>query len=167
MVYHATLRRFWSFSRSGFKFFMTTAVLGISATIASALTTSMLVPSASVAGSSVRGLCWVLGFTILIKLAGELSVLTHLRDKQQSELKRSALLLRGELSAWLERRVTAGLLGGVLLPWAVALSLRYGVGRWDVAIAFVALFVTLAGELFERLLFFSAVSAPKMPGGLR
>jgi hypothetical protein len=147
---------------------MSTAVLGLSTTLATSLGTSIL--SLGVARSStVRALCFGLACAIALKLVGELSVLSHLRDKQQSDLKRSALLLRGELAPLLKWRVGVALFGGVLLPLAIAEAI--GSGAQPGALAAIAGLLgagtTLAGELLERLLFFSAVSAPRMPGGLK
>jgi formate dehydrogenase iron-sulfur subunit len=167
MVYHVTLRRFWSLTRSGFRFFMTTAVLGLSTTIASTLCTSVLVAGGVATVSTVRTLCWSLALAMLVKILGELSTLSHLRDKQQSELKRSALLLRGELLPLLKGRVGAALAGAVLAPCVLALSIEQGIGGWDAVVALLALGLAVLGELLERLLFFAAVSAPKMPGALR
>lgn len=166
LVYHVTLRRFWSFSRSGFKFFMSTAVLGLSATLASSLGTSALGFGEAKLGT-VRALCWALACVIVVKLAGELSILTHLRDKQQSDLKRSALLLHGELAPLFAWRIGVALAGAILIPLVLAASLDARTSTLEALCALFALAATMTGELLERLLFFSAVSAPRMPGGLR
>ena len=114
-------------------------------------------------------LCIALACALALKLAGELSSLLHLRDHQQTELKRSALLLRGELWPLLARahrrrrpRRRSPRRSRSCSRCASAVS------GLDVALALLLLFaLALAGELLERLLFFAAVSAPKMPGALR
>ncbi|MFI5308420.1 MAG: DmsC/YnfH family molybdoenzyme membrane anchor subunit [Polyangiales bacterium] len=166
MLYHVTLRRFWSFSRSGFKFFATTALLGLSATFTTTLAAQLAAPMPTSIGF-VRALWVCLASAFGLKLLGELSVLGHLRDKQQTELKRSALLLKGELAPLLQRRILLGVVGAVLLPCALIVSAEGGVTKVDVAVAVFALVLTVLGELHERVLFFAAVSAAKMPGALR
>ncbi|HEX5446742.1 MAG TPA: hypothetical protein VFW87_23190, partial [Pirellulales bacterium] len=82
-------------------------------------------------------------------------------------LKRTALLMVGELKSVTQGRFALGLFGGVLLPLAMA----GGLGATHdadtrLALAVHALIVAalLMGELMERFLFFTAVVAPKMPG---
>jgi formate dehydrogenase iron-sulfur subunit len=165
MVYAATLRTYWSFSRAGFRFLMTTAVLGSAA----ALCFSLGIARAD-GGSmpvALRGLCIALAGFSLLKLAGEASALLHLRDKQQNDLKRSALLLVGELLPLTRARYALGLVGGIVLPALIALVAPAGVTNGLVVCGVIALALCLCGELLERLTFFSAMSAPKMPGGLR
>jgi formate dehydrogenase iron-sulfur subunit len=165
MVYAATLKRFWSFAHSAMRFFTTTLALGLSATLAAAVTAGAL--DASVALAGTRSLCATLIVVVLLKLGYELSLLGHLRDKQQSELKRSALLLAGELAPLLRWRLAAGVLGGLALPLLLWLRLPDTLAALEVALAFATLATMLAGELLERLLFFAAVSSPRMPGALR
>jgi len=165
MVYAATLKRFWSFAHSAVRFFTTTLALGLAATLAAAVTAGAL--DASVALAGTRSLCAALIVVTLLKLGYELSLLGHLRDKQQSELKRSALLLVGELSPLLRSRLCAGAVGGLLLPLLLWLRLPDTLATLEVVLAIGTLAITLTGELLERLLFFAAVSSPRMPGALR
>jgi DMSO reductase anchor subunit len=165
MVYAATLREYWSFSRTGFRFLMTTAVLGSAAALTFAL--GIARAQAGAAPLALRGLCIALAGFSLLKLAGEGSALLHLRDKQQSDLKRSALLLVGELLPVTRARFALGFVGGVVCPGLIAVAAASGVTGGVVACGALALVLCVAGELLERLTFFSAMSAPKMPGGLR
>jgi Fe-S-cluster-containing dehydrogenase component/DMSO reductase anchor subunit len=165
MVYAATLRTYWSFSRTGFRFLMSTAVLGSAAALCFAL--GIARADGTSAPLALRGLCIALAGFSLLKLAGEASSLLHLRDKQQSDLKRSALLLVGELLPLTRARYALGFVGGVALPMLIALVAAAGVGNGVVLLGVLALALCVGGELIERLTFFSAVSAPKMPGGLR
>jgi Fe-S-cluster-containing dehydrogenase component/DMSO reductase anchor subunit len=168
MVYHVTLRRFWSFARTGFNFLMTSLVLGTATTLFTSTLAGVLPGGLPHAASFVPvvALLWkALSVAVLIELAYELSILWRLRDKQQNDLKRSALLLSGALKSWLGWRVAAGVVGGGIVP-AVALSLLdTGLGVGVVVCATLAVLLLLCGALLERSLFFAAVSAPRMPGG--
>jgi Fe-S-cluster-containing dehydrogenase component/DMSO reductase anchor subunit len=165
MVYAATLRTYWSFSRTGFRFVMTTAVLGTAAVLAYSLAVARV--TGGYAPRALFGLCVALASAMLLKLAGEASALLHLRDKQQSDLKRSALLLVGELLPLTRARFALGLAGGVACPTLIALTSESGVSTGVLVTGALALVLAVSGELLERLTFFSAMSAPKMPGGLR
>jgi len=103
------------------------------------------------------------------KLAFEASLFAHLRGKQHSPMKRSALLMTGDLATAAKWRFALGVVGGWLLPafwiWQVRATASAAiVSHVLIAGQFAAL---LAGELLERYLFFTAVVAPRMPGGLR
>jgi hypothetical protein len=84
-------------------------------------------------------------------------------------MKRSALLMARDLATAAKWRFALGLIGGIAGP-----ALWLGLDRDNsldstlshalIVGQFAAL---LAGELLERYLFFTAVVAPSMPGGLR
>jgi hypothetical protein len=100
------------------------------------------------------------------KLAYESGIFLHLFDKQQGDLKRTALLMKGELSRFTFLRYALGVTGGLALP---GMWLFYGPSATSVgAVAVIAIsFVLLVlGEMMERVLFFTAVSAPRMPGAV-
>jgi hypothetical protein len=84
-----------------------------------------------------------------LKLSAEALVFMHLRDRQHTALKRTAILMCGDLSHLTVARFACGLAGGLLLPVA-------GVAA--------ALPLCVAGEWLERHLFFAATTAPRMPG---
>ena len=169
MIYQVTLRQFWSFSRTFFKFLMTTLVLGMATTLAASVCVGLLnsqnpaiAPLFSVAELLAKGVA----ICVAVELAYELSILFHLRDKQHNELKRSALLLAGELLPRLQLRVLAGAIGGIVVP-TVAMGLWSSTPNPALALCLlVALALLVIGELAERTLFFAAASAPRMPGGL-
>ena len=145
MVYAATRRASWRAPATGFKFFATAALLGCA--------TVML------GGTSVpvaRALCVIAA----LKLGYEASVFRHLRRRQHTALKRAAILMKGDLAGVTAARFACGIGGGIVLPAFVAFGHADGRG---VALAVLAL--TLGGELCERWLFFTAATAPKMPGG--
>jgi Fe-S-cluster-containing dehydrogenase component/DMSO reductase anchor subunit len=154
LIYDATRRAWWRASNAGFKFAMTALVLGVATTNAT---------FAAGAASIVRHLCVLLAAATLLKLTWELAFFRHLRDKQHTEHKRTALLMKGDLAKYTLARFLAGGVGGVLLP----LLLRGAAGATSAsAIAAASLVLLLGAELLERTLFFAAVTAPRMPGGL-
>jgi DMSO reductase anchor subunit len=166
MIYHVTLRRFWSGWNTAFKFFGTTLLLGVatsaSLSVLAGLTQPDLWPSL---GPVLTMLTKTVMLSTGFKLAHELSLLLHLGAKQQHELKRSALLLTHDLKQPAVFRLVCGVVFGFILPFFTLVTL-------DPAAASVGLFVLtflswlglLLGELLERSLFFAAVSAPRMPG---
>jgi hypothetical protein len=115
-----------------------------------------------------RLLCaWTLGIT-LAKLAFEALIFVWLLRRQPTPLKRTALLMSGELRKVTTLRFVCGVAGGALLPAVLLLEDRLTSSGYPAAmLAVVALAIVvflLAGELLERYLFFTAVVAPKMPG---
>jgi formate dehydrogenase iron-sulfur subunit len=145
MVYAATRRECWRGPTTAFRFFMTALVLGAA--------TVML-------GGTSPPLARALAIVAALALAHEGSVFRHLRRRQHTALKRAAILMKGDLAAVTVARFACGLVGGVVLPACIGYGHADGRG---LAIAVFAL--TLAGELASRWLFFTAATAPKMPGG--
>ncbi len=85
-------------------------------------------------------------------------------------LTRSARLLMGPLSNFFLARFACGLLGGIVMPLFLANASRNAGAAEDLTVTMgVSLLVLacLVGEFLERYLFFAAVAAPRMPGGLR
>jgi Fe-S-cluster-containing dehydrogenase component/DMSO reductase anchor subunit len=146
MIYADTQRRFWRFANTAPRFFGTAAVLG--------LATALCV------GGGTRLLGFALVTATMAKLLLEGRALDPLngdRDTFTPE-RQTALLLEGILRPVNEFRILVAILGGVLIPLALALELA------PTGLAWSALALCLAGELAERYLFFRAVDAPKMPG---
>lgn len=169
MIYVFTKREFWSPTQTGTKFLLTSAVLGIATAWLTLLILSVSTGSAQSA-ALVRDagplLCRGLIVASVSKLVFEFGLFTQLASYRNSPRKRSARLMLGPLSNATLARFACGLLGGVVMP----LFLLADQTRSDVAVLIVVgiLFTAcLAGELLERYLFFAAVSAPRMPGGLR
>jgi DMSO reductase anchor subunit len=144
LIYHVTRKAWWTASLTGFKFFMTAAILGLASTIVTERDLTVL--SKLVVGASA------------VKIVGELAVFVHLRDKRYTELRRSAMLLASDLRHWTQLRFIAIAFGGILLPLVTGPSL---------ATAIASFVLLVAGELLERTLFFAAASAPGMPKGVR
>jgi Fe-S-cluster-containing dehydrogenase component/DMSO reductase anchor subunit len=151
-IYHATRRAWWAASITGFKFFLTAAVLGLATTIATGV-------AHGESSAVVAALSYAVAGLSAVKAAGEAALFLHLGDKRHTALKRSALLVAHDLRGWTVARFAAIGLGGIALPLANAQR-----GSFGLAIASLAL-LTL-GELAERTLFFAASSSPGMPGAV-
>jgi formate dehydrogenase iron-sulfur subunit len=163
MIYRDTRRTFWRMKFTSLKFTGTMVLLG-PATILFTMTLQSLFASGIVTVPAFRGvivlLCGFLTAATTTKLLWELTVFTHLKDRQWTEMKRTALLMSGLLKWATVQRFVCGALGGVLLPLLVlfrALPPVFATG---------ILPLSLLGELLERYLFFTAVIPPKMPGGI-
>jgi len=162
MVYVATRREQWSGTYTGTKFFGSTVLLGAATVLAvAAWTSGHAEPLAQVS----RSLLFVVFAVTMTKVTTELALLLHFRDKQQSNLKRMAQVMLGDLQTATKLRFLLALAGGLLLPlvfWTKGLE-----GRARAPGMTVMLVVLLAGELAERDLFFRAAPASRMPGSIR
>jgi formate dehydrogenase iron-sulfur subunit len=148
MIYHDTQRTLWNWRRSAPLFFGTMALLGLSAAL--------------IANSSSGALSAILVVAVVAKLAVEVSVLRHVRDRDLTSLKKTALLVTGLFQPIAFVRLACLMAGGIGLP----LLLKTGAFAFaPVVIGSCAFALLIAGELLERLLFFRVVDAPKMPGG--
>jgi hypothetical protein len=101
-----------------------------------------------------------------LKLIFEASMFRHLLDKQQGDLKRTAMLMTRDLREVTSWRFLLGTVGGVVLPGVLILVEAVPSAVSTLIVCLVALLFTLLGELLERTLFFTAVSAPRMPGAI-
>ncbi len=167
-LYHATHRRFWHISATGFRFFMTAGALGLATTLWVAVVPAEALGVAhSTSSDARRVLAWALALASGLKLVHEAGVFAHLTDRQHGDLKRSAILMTRQLWPTTKLRFLAGTVGGVLVPMLCAST-----GALDAPGKPTAFFVTaglaavVAGEILERRLFFAAVSAPRMPGAV-
>lgn len=159
MIYDFTQRPFWNGVDTAVKFFGTSLLLGAS-TVLLTLTVS--------GGVAEQGplLARVLCLTTLVKLGWELKILLRLFDRTLSPQRRSAQLLTGALRSVFGWRISLGLLGGVLLPWGLLSGDWSTVSPGIVIACGLSWLLLVAGELAERYLFFAAVVANRMPGGL-
>lgn len=165
MIYVSTRRLFWSGTPTTLKFFGSGAVLGLASIAAAASLTGYLSDSLALLEIS-KDLALPLALLAGCKLAYETSVFFHLFDKQQGDLKRSALLMVRELKNLTLLRFGLGILGGIMLPllhWTLPVDLTSVLA---LVLTLSTLALSLAGELCERTLFFMAMSAPRMPGGI-
>lgn len=167
MLYRVTQRAYWAGSFALFKFCMTAAVLGLATTLVTSTGADLLFGGAGLTRESavvVKALAVALTIATATKLLYEASIFLRLHDKDLSDLKRTALLLKGELRKEHFWRFVTGALGGVFIPTFI---LALGQAK-DSVNAFVAALLCLglctAGEFLERRLFFSAASSATMPG---
>jgi len=163
MIYRDTRRTFWRMTFTAPKFSGTTVLLG-PATILFTMTLQSVLSPTIAAQPAFRYivvlLCGFLAVATTAKLFWELAVFAHLNDRDWSNMKRTALLMAGVLKRVTIARFVCGAIGGVLLPALVVF------GVFPPVVATGILPFSLLGELLERYLFFTAVIASKMPGGV-
>jgi DMSO reductase anchor subunit len=167
MIYVDTRREFWSLGVTTRKFLLTCAVLGIPMAILSAQVAAYAIAAVSPADvwqQVARPLWLALSIAMAVKLLAEASVFGALLESRITSLKRTALLMSGELARPTFGRFASGVLGGILLPAALLNSTPEFSDTASLAITAVSLALVLGGEILERYLFFAAVVAPKMPG---
>jgi Fe-S-cluster-containing dehydrogenase component/DMSO reductase anchor subunit len=174
MIYVFTRREYWSFLRVSGRFASTSMLLGVAAVWLSLLVATLVAPSAALFALIHRcgpTLCWVLVAQSVLKLTWEGAIFRHLWFRQMTPLKRSAILMTGDLSNATLARFALGLLGGAILPAILAgeaATLANGAELVQfVVLTSLIVAACLAGELLERYLFFAACAAPQMPGGIR
>jgi Fe-S-cluster-containing dehydrogenase component/DMSO reductase anchor subunit len=163
MIYQDTRRSFWRTTMTSVKFIATMLLLGPATILFSMLLQSVFVPAIAAQTlfhQIVNLLCGFVAAATTAKLLCELTVFTHLNDADWTNMKRTAILMSGELKGATISRFVSGTLGGVVLPAAGLL------GILNAGIAAGILAFSLLGELLERYLFFTAVIPPKMPGGI-
>jgi DMSO reductase anchor subunit len=166
MLYKVTHRQWWGGGRTTFKFFLTAGVLGTATTSLTYGAAALWLGNVNAAQRTLPMLCWLLMALTGFKLLGEATVLLHLYDRKLGELKRTALLLRGQLAKQFVVRLAAGALGGILLPLLLLGSMAQLSGVGQLGFLAASFSAVLLGELLERMLFFKALSAPKMPGAV-
>jgi DMSO reductase anchor subunit/ferredoxin len=166
MIYHSTGRPFWHLSTVGLKFFLTTVILGSAGVLlfVALHETSMLATHAESPGRVRPDLAVIVLLATAAKIAIETLPLANLAAKSHTPLKRSMILLIGELRPVTTVRYVSAAAGILAL-----VALLYGRMPADApsraALAGLAFVCLLAGELCERHLFFAAAVSPRMPGG--
>jgi formate dehydrogenase iron-sulfur subunit len=149
MIYHDTQRPFWNFPVSCVKFFGTTFGLALGA---------LLMVQSVVAGEAPLAIGMIALIAVFtIKLVLEATQLRAARQSEMTPAKKSALLMLKPLKPITISRYSFGVMGMFSFA-AVAL------GILPVALSALGFGLLLIGELLERVLFFKAVAAPKMPG---
>ena len=125
MIYVFTQRECWSFARVGVRFALTSALLGVAAVWLSILATDARVAIVTRClhwfTNAAPTLCWTLvrpddGQT---RVGRQPSFATS-GSRKMTPLKRSALLMTGDLSNATLARFALGLLGGAILPTMLA-----------------------------------------------
>ncbi|MDP0501512.1 MAG: DmsC/YnfH family molybdoenzyme membrane anchor subunit [Verrucomicrobiota bacterium JB022] len=137
MIYHDTHRRFWHWPRTSLRFF------GVAAT------------------ATLSGLSLATGPLWGLAAAGALATKLFLEFRPlwaKGTSSVSTRLMRGPLRRWTLARAAWG--GGAIAAWLASVALGLPL------LAGLAGLLFLVGEFCERVLFFKAVDAPKMPGGM-
>jgi DMSO reductase anchor subunit len=165
LIYVVTRRKWWSGSSTSIKFFGTAASLGLGTMAMTTCLSAQLFPGADLHAGFEKLAAWFAIATAL-KLIFEASMFRHLLDKQQGDLKRTAMLMTRDLREVTSWRFLLGTVGGVVLPGVLILVEAVPSAVSTLIVCLVALLFTLLGELLERTLFFTAVSAPRMPGAI-
>lgn len=169
MIYDSCNREFWRGSRTSLKFLSTAAITGIPALILGSIAAALFNPDITVGAVFdvyAADLARLLAVLTGLKLVSEATIFRHLLDHTLSPLKRSALLLKNDLSAATTARFALGVFGGIFLP-IIIVSIQQTASDLSLIILAVLSFTAcLAGELAERYLFFSAVVRDRMPGGV-
>ena len=118
-IYADTRRPFWDILISGPKFFATALVLGLPVALSVALAATLFSNAGELHAMMIaygRLLCgWTVGITAA-KLAFEALIFVWLLRRQPTPLKRTALLMTGELRKVTTLRFVCGAVGGLLLP---------------------------------------------------
>jgi Fe-S-cluster-containing dehydrogenase component/DMSO reductase anchor subunit len=172
MIYVYTKKELWSFGRTVTRFGLTSAILGIATVWLSLSVTARFVDAETghrLSAKMARPLAESLMIVSAAKLVFDAWLLHHLFNFRNTPLKRSALLVTGVLSRISLSRVIAGALGGILIPALVLSRLTNSpqAGGAELSSILAIWIFSLIAELCERYLFFAAVSAPRMPGGIR
>jgi formate dehydrogenase iron-sulfur subunit len=172
MVYDSTQRTLWNWPRTSFRFFTTCALLGIPTSLlisfaAATWSSSYTIPEMMADSGSM--LCGWLAMIGGLKLLYEALIFGHLFDRHRTPMKRTALLMQGDLAGVTAQRFLYGFVGCVAIPGALYAAAEFNSHR-PLSPGFVVIATVLSlgfaffGELLERYLFFTAVIAPKMPG---
>ena len=166
MIYAVTKRTWWRASVTTPRFILSGAVSGVAAVLAASLVAAAL-RGAGALPALTRPLALTVVAATVAKLLLEAEVLRNRRPESPEDLARTARLLRGPLRTLAQRRVAAGVAGGVVAPGILALLAASPRAPVSLAsgLAVAGALLVLAGELWERTAFFRAVAAPRMPGG--
>lgn len=160
MIYAATKRPYWEARRTIARFGATLAALGLAGALAAEACADRAVSPLS------YGL-WLALFLISglrLRLDRELNFPANEDETPADPLGRTGRLLQGRLR-FIARQQRAGLLLSGLLGPGLAF-LAYETPGLVAVVAFFALATRAWSEICERLLFFQAEAAPRMPGGL-
>lgn len=169
MVYASTRRPYWRLVFTGPRFVLTCILLGAPLVLVIRLAAAWaggLAPKA-VMDASVIPLCILLAVAGVAKLLGEALVFTCLRSRTFHPLRRTAVLMVGELGGLTLQRFLLGALGSIAVPVLLLVGQRqaHPPTPWAATLAALLAFAAcMGGEVLERVLFFRAVVAPRMPG---
>jgi len=161
MIYVDTHREFWRVSQCFGKFFGTTGLLGAASTL---LVSSIVpVPTLVIVTAAVL---MVAGTAF--KAGIEFRIFRHLVSEDKvtfTPLNKTARLLESNLRSIASVRDQCAVIAGMICPALIIPSFVSGSLHWQM-FAITAFVFSLAGELLERYLFFTAVATVRMPGRL-
>ncbi len=120
--------------------------------------------TAEVAGLKVFCACIIA--SALAKMGWETLLFRHIKRKSKHPLRKSAVLLVRDLGVATTHRFAFGLAGGVFVPLLLLLPHSGAGAGMNVLFAAFIFGSSFLSELLERMLYFKAVVALKMPGGL-
>src|SRR5690606_20938653 len=145
-----TRRAYRTFTATALRFLLTVVVLGIPLSLLTQPAHSTL---------------WLTLLTATpTKLASDATIFWRLREPRHTPLKRTAILLVGDLARPTFARFALSLAGGVVIPCLMMIAPALRQPTPALVLACLALLLLAVGEVCERYLFFAAVVAPKMPG---
>lgn len=171
MIYASTRRVFWNPIYTGLKFLLTCATLGIPVALLIRLLGRSALSVAAIDGAMNEAglvLCEWLIAAVALKLVLESAIFLWLYARTFTPLRRTALLMTGDLFRPTAARFIVGGIGGIVIPGLIVLS--YSPPATPIepltfcVFALLIVVANFAGEILERFLFFAAVVAPKMPG---
>jgi Fe-S-cluster-containing dehydrogenase component/DMSO reductase anchor subunit len=172
MIYASTRRAFWNPAYTGLKFLLSCLVLGTPVVLLIRLASGALTAD-DTSNPALKqlsyGLCVGLLGAVAVKLIAEAGIFAWLRSSTFTPLRRTAILMTGDLLRVTQLRFAIGIVGGILFP-AFLLGGFFSPQASQhhpamvLGLALVLLLLNLAGEILERYLFFAAAVAPKMPG---
>jgi formate dehydrogenase iron-sulfur subunit len=167
MVYHAVRREFWHACYSGVKFAGTGVVLGLATAMATMAVAVAGRPNGldAIAPYPLRVVAIGLITATIAKLGFEAWLVRGFAGSRRPTLRKTAALLRGALRRQSGLRQVLGLVGGIVLPGLAIAASAWGFPGMAAAAAILALATSIAAEMAERYLFFTAVVRPTMPGG--
>ncbi len=169
MIYADTHRETWRGSRTSLRFFATALSLGAATVLLTSLGVAPWVEGVEALDMGTifgSDLCLLIAATLAYELLTELAALRHVASRRHTALKQRALLLRGALRpiATLRNAAAAVGLGAALLFIATTRWGDPGSGLL-LGLALLIFAAALVSVFFERVLFFAASVAPRMPGG--
>ena len=169
MIYHVCPRPFWKGSRTWYKFFGTSILLGSISIIFFGVVYGFIYHPEELnvlVRKDGKTLLMILLSASIFKLILEASFFANLNSKITNVLKRSARLMLGDLRPLTMLRFFAGGLGGIIIPLVLLSGVEFSNPSTMILVLVSASFVLqLLGELLERHLFFIAGVSDSMPGG--
>jgi DMSO reductase anchor subunit len=160
MVYVATKRAHWAWSRTSAAFFGSLVLLG------AAMAAFILSSTSDIRAEPTVGMVVACGIVIVAacgKLIFAYRYRRAVRDREQS-VRQMVKTMNERLKPLAIARAITGTVGGIALPlWMITGKLER---EWWPSVACAALFLVLSGEFIERMMFFGAAPASRMPGAL-